>query len=62
MRKQMEYWRQEHETTDDYHLDETLDYRIPKEAEEEFLPFGLDGVEYKNIRDERHSIPDISGS
>uniref|UniRef100_A0A1A9UDE0 Uncharacterized protein n=1 Tax=Glossina austeni TaxID=7395 RepID=A0A1A9UDE0_GLOAU len=48
-------------TGDDYHVIELLKYRIEKQVEEDFRPFGLDGVAYEDIATAQHytSVPDI---
>ncbi|XP_037891023.1 uncharacterized protein LOC119638353 [Glossina fuscipes] len=56
MAKQREYWRQQDGTIGDYDLVETLDYRIQKQAEQEFRPLHLDGAKYKNVTARRRTL------
>ncbi|KAL9895755.1 uncharacterized protein ACN2A1_006398 isoform 1-T3 [Glossina fuscipes fuscipes] len=46
---QIQFWGSGQSTTNDYHLIELMDYTMEDQAEEEFLPFGLDGVIFDDV-------------
>ncbi|KAL9921791.1 uncharacterized protein ACN427_002659 isoform 1-T4 [Glossina fuscipes fuscipes] len=47
MKQQLEFWGGESSSDDDYHLIEKLDYATPAQAEDEFMPYDLNGVPFK---------------
>ncbi|KAL9893288.1 uncharacterized protein ACN2A1_008484 isoform 1-T1 [Glossina fuscipes fuscipes] len=47
MKQQLEFWGGESSSDDDYHLIEKLDYVTPDQAEDEFMPYDLNGVLYE---------------
>ncbi|KAL9915171.1 uncharacterized protein ACN2A1_001920 isoform 1-T2 [Glossina fuscipes fuscipes] len=50
IKSQIDFWGSGYSTTDDYHLIEKMDYRTAEhQAEDKFLPFGLDGVVFDDI-------------
>ncbi|KAL9930445.1 uncharacterized protein ACN427_014906 isoform 1-T2 [Glossina fuscipes fuscipes] len=47
MKQQLEFWGDGSTIDDDYELIEKLDYTTPAQAEDEFMPYDLNGVPFK---------------